>query len=321
MRIDIIGAGALGLLYAGKLAAAGIKIRLWVRRPESADILRRKGITVKEQSGESLHMEYPGFDVQLMKNWPPAFQTGDWVFLMTKQNGVREAVECMAKGAGKNLHIVSMQNGIGHTDIIAKYLPYASIYPAVTTEGARRSGEDVVVHAGKGLTELGGALRGGSVQPFSTAGREKLLADKLTEAGFETRLSENIEKSIYRKLLFNAVINPLTAIWRVPNGELLSSPERMDMLRQLYDESIRIFEACSIAWQAEWWEELLQICRNTAFNRSSMLADVMAGRRTEIEAINGQFIRLAQEAGMGAPLHKTIRDIINGMPYVQGENG
>jgi 2-dehydropantoate 2-reductase len=321
MRIDIIGAGALGLLYAGKLAAAGMEIRLWVRRVESADILRQKGIIIEEQSGEPVTITYPQFEVHLMEDWSLTDQTGNWVFLMTKQDGIRAAAEHLAKGSAHNLKIMSIQNGIGHTDILTKYLPDACIYRAVTTEGARRSGETVVIHAGKGLTELGSAICGGSVQPFSSDGREKLLADKLTQAGLETRLSESIDQSIYRKLLVNAVINPLTAIWRVPNGELLSSPERMGLLRQLYDESIRIYDACGIAWQTEWWEELLLVCRSTALNRSSMLADVLAGRRTEIEAINGQFIRLAQEAAMDAPLHRTVRDIINGMQSVQGGNG
>ncbi|MFM9280694.1 ketopantoate reductase family protein [Paenibacillus jiagnxiensis] len=321
MRIDIIGAGALGLLYAGKMAAAGMEIRLWVRRAENADILRQKGITITEQSGKSITITYPQFEVHLMENWPLMEQAGDWVFLMTKQDGIRKAAECLAKGPAHNLKILSIQNGIGHTDTLTKYLPYACIYRAVTTEGARRSGDVAVIHAGEGLTELGNAICSGSVRPFSSDGREKLLADKLTQAGLETRLSESIDQSIYRKLLVNAVINPLTAIWRVPNGELLSSPERMGLLRQLYDESIRIYEACDIACQAEWWEEMLQVCRSTAPNRSSMLADVLAGRRTEIEAINGQFVRLAQEAGMDAPLHKTIRDIVDGMQSVQGGNG
>ncbi|MFB5677303.1 ketopantoate reductase family protein [Paenibacillus terreus] len=321
MRIDIIGAGALGLLYAGKLAAAGMEIRLWVRRSESADILRQKGISIAEPSGETIFITYSQFEVHLMDNWRLITEAGDWVFLMTKQDGIREAAECLAKGSAHHLQIMSIQNGIGHTDTLTKYLPYASIYRAVTTEGARRSGETAVIHAGKGQTELGSAIRGGVVQPFSSDGREKLLADRLTQAGLETRLSESIDKSIYRKLLVNAVINPLTAIWRVPNGELLSSPERMDLLRQLYDESIRIYEACGIGWEAEWWEELVQICRSTAPNRSSMLADVLAGRRTEIEAINGQFIRLAQESGVDSPLHRTVRDIINGMQSVQGGNG
>lgn len=321
MRIDIIGAGALGLLYTGKLAAAGMEIRLWVRRAESADIIMQKGITITEQSGETITVTYPQFEVHLMENWPLIGQTGDWVFLMTKQDGIRSAAECLAKGSAHNLKIMSIQNGIGHTDILTKYLPDACIYRAVTTEGARRSGETAVIHAGIGLTELGSAICGGTVQPFSSDGREKLLADKLTQVGLETRLTDSIDQSIYRKLLFNAVINPLTAIWRVPNGELLTSSERVGLLRQLYDESIRIYEACGIAWQVEWWEELLQICRSTAPNRSSMLADVLAGRRTEIEAINGQFIRLAQEAGVDSPLHRTVRDIINGMQSAQGGNG
>ncbi|MDP4096952.1 ketopantoate reductase family protein [Paenibacillus sp. P96] len=316
MRIDIIGAGALGLLYAGKLAAAGAEIRMWVRKPETADMLRREGIAVAEQGGEILNIKYPDFEVHLMESWPLALpgETGDWVLLMTKQDGIREAAECMAKGLVKNLHIVCMQNGIGHIEAVGQLLPDAWVYPAVTTEGARRqSGESVVMHAGKGVTELGSAYHYGSAQPFAPDGREKRLADKLTEAGLETRISRDIDRSIYRKLLVNAVINPLTAIWRIPNGELLSSRERMDMLRQVYDESIRIFDACGIAWEAEWWEELLQICRSTAANRSSMLADVLAGRRTEIEAINGQFIRLAEGAGMEAPLHRMIRNIITGM--------
>ncbi|MNC52863.1 2-dehydropantoate 2-reductase [compost metagenome] len=118
---------------------------------------------------------------------------------------------------------------------------------------------------------------------------------------------------IYRKLLFNAVINPLTAIWRIQNGELTASGERIQLMKELYREAVNVYDACGIAYDVDAWEDILEVCRATSGNTSSMLADVLASRATEIRWINGSIVEMADRAGIAVPLHRWICRLVEGM--------
>lgn len=105
-----------------------------------------------------------------------------------------------------------------------------------------------------------------------------------------------------RKLLINAVINPLTAILRVPNGAVVKSPDRLELARTLFRETHEVLGAYGLEGEAaDLWNAIVRVSEATAGNRSSMLQDVEAGRETEVDAINGMIVRMAVEKGLEAP--------------------
>ncbi len=118
---------------------------------------------------------------------------------------------------------------------------------------------------------------------------------------------------IYRKLLINAVINPLTAIWRIPNGELLASEGRLQLMRELFREATMVYDACGVTYDEDAWDNILEVCRITAGNISSMLADVLASRTTEIRWINGSLVEMAERTGTSVPLHRWICQLVEGI--------
>jgi 2-dehydropantoate 2-reductase len=122
-----------------------------------------------------------------------------------------------------------------------------------------------------------------------------------------------VDTIIYRKLLINAVINPLTAIWRIPNGGLLASGERMKLMRELYDEAVAVYDACGIVHENGTWDSIIGVCRATSGNTSSMLADVLAARATEIRWINGSIVEMAERSGLAVPLHRWMCRMVEGM--------
>lgn len=189
------------------------------------------------------------------------------------------------------------------------------VYPAVTTEGAKRQGVASIVHAGSGVTEIGCSEEG---EESKNNNFNQCVLNRLLAAGFDACLSKEIENGMYRKLLINAVINPLTAVWRVRNGELLSHPIRIHMMRRLYDEGIQVYEAHGIHWENAWWEQIINVCRSTAENHSSMLADVLAQSMTEVASINGQLVQMADQAGVTAPTHEVLWQLIEGMRLKEG---
>ncbi|CAH0119577.1 2-dehydropantoate 2-reductase [Paenibacillus sp. CECT 9249] len=314
MYIQIVGAGAIGLLFAGKMAAAGARVRLLTRTAEQAERLNRFGITLTGTDGSKLAVA--GCSAR------PAGETGeirrqgaeepDWVFVTAKQRHLDDRLMRMVRDeAGKQANVLCFQNGIGHIEKLANYIPANRIYAAVTTEGARRDSGIETAHTGRGQTWIG-RTGGDAGRKVETEERlsEKCLIALLKKAGFEAFMSKDIDRMIYRKLTINAVINPLTALFRIRNGELLAKPERLEWMRTLYEETQPVFEAKGVDLGAGLWEQILQVCRDTSGNTSSMLKDVENGAPTEIEWINGGLIRLAEEVDIDVPAHRYIYKLI-----------
>lgn len=328
MQVQIIGGGALGLLLAGRLVGAGNEVVLWVRTLEQAHALERKGVTVIEQDGTQNCYSGIGLIVRPMQEWNRTHAnthgrvslTPTVVLLATKQGAIENIAALMDKPIN-NLHIICFQNGVGHIEKISSSLPWARIRAAVTTEGAKKLDATTVVHAGPGQTEIGHDVTRGEAEEDSRLLQNADQIDELDEAlitllnkaGFSSHMSNEIDTAIYRKLLFNSIINPLTAIWRITNGELLQSERRVMLMKELYNEAINIYQANGIVVSSTWWEELLGVCRATAANQSSMLADVLHERQTEIMAINGGIVHLAAKAGIAAPSHHMLLELIAGI--------
>ncbi|MCJ8011382.1 2-dehydropantoate 2-reductase [Paenibacillus sp. KQZ6P-2] len=321
MIIDLIGGGSLGLLYGGKLAAAGVKVRLWCRSAEQVEQLQMKGILIQNTYGAAEALAKPeaftaGVIEEFASYWKQ--EPGQWIFLMTKQKDT-EAVCQMSAGLleqdklaqDRRPGVVGFQNGYGHMERIERILPGWPLYAAVTTEGAKRTALHEVLHAGMGTTWIG-------VTEQSNIGREIAvnpdhLVKMLQKAGFSAVLSNDIDSRIYRKLLINAVINPLTALWDISNGELLASDKRMQMMRMLLDEALVVYEACGISCDEDIWEQIVEVCAATAGNTSSMRKDVQDGAATEVDWINGSIVALAGKAGIRAAAHEMVTGIIKGL--------
>ncbi|GGF77945.1 2-dehydropantoate 2-reductase [Paenibacillus albidus] len=321
MKIDIIGAGSLGLLLAGKLIGAGNEIRLWCRGPEQALELSRRGLIISyEDEREPLRLAGDRFYSASIDKFAAAYtqDPGEWIIVTVKQNALHhELPEFLQQVKDAQPHIVCFQNGRGHLAFLQALLPKANIYAAVTTVGAKRASGSEVIHAGEGGIWLGKESADPSADRQGSRGEAEpeaiCLIEAFSLAGFSAHLSKEVDTMIYRKLLINAVINPLTAIWRIPNGELLASEHRIHMMRALYDEAVSVYDACGIGRDSLAWDNILEVCRATSSNTSSMLADVLASRTTEIRWINGSLVEMAERSGMDIPLHRWICRMVEGM--------
>ncbi|WP_054956629.1 ketopantoate reductase family protein [Paenibacillus dakarensis] len=319
MTIHIIGAGSLGLLYGGKLAASGAKVKIWCRSEEQAEQLHVKGISV-ESDGKITHISSECFQSEPVSRFHELGgpEEEDFIFLMVKQAGVVEAVEgLLSPYSDIQPSLICFQNGTGHIEQVERILPGWRIYAAVTTEGAKRSGAAEVIHAGKGSTWIGQAGKmiseGKTAQASRVKHSEKALVTQMERAGFEVFLSNELDGMIFRKLLINAVINPLTALWRIPNGALLESEKRISLMKELYEEGVAVFTASGIPWEENLWDQILQVCRATSGNTSSMLKDVLEERTTEVSWINGSIVRMGESAGVPTPVHRLLWKLIEGI--------
>lgn len=308
--IAVAGGGSLGLLLAGKLNAAGCPAEVWTRSEDQALRIKREGIAVIDgASGETAKIAARA--VPLEKAEP---RSGTVVLLAVKQTALTASFMEKLKSVLPEEHtLVAFCNGIGHFDRLLEAIPFAELAAAVTTEAALRGGPAAVTHTGKGDVWLGPAPLFADLPPRYAKSPDKSrmqdIESRLIQAGFTVSMSNDMTERMLRKLLINAVINPLTALLRIRNGQLASTPERLSLMRQLFEETESVLLECGLP-HGPHWEALLDVCERTAANRSSMLQDILAGRGTEIDAINGAVVRLAARLGRLAPWNDKISAMV-----------
>ncbi|MBD2861798.1 ketopantoate reductase family protein [Paenibacillus oceani] len=306
MRIACVGAGSIGMLVAFRLAAAGTDTTLITRTGEQAELLNETGVHLLNGGAESVvAIRARSYESKTAPLPDGAEKPYDWVFLTVKQKHITEPLlDTLHHLLGEQGKLVCFQNGIGHVEKLEERFPLARIYLAVTTEGAKKLSPSRVAHTGQGWTTIGHA-------GTDIGGKERNLLEKtMNEAGFRTFLSNQMIEIVWNKLLINAVINPLTALLRLRNGELPASEARRRLMRDLLEEGLAAANASGIRTREDVWEQLLDVCAKTAGNHSSMLQDVSEGRITEIDWINGAMLEAGARHGVPMPHHESVYRLI-----------
>ncbi|WP_051250911.1 ketopantoate reductase family protein [Paenibacillus harenae] len=336
MIFDVIGGGSLGLLFGGRLAQAGADVTVWTRSREQAAELKAQGIRLQALDGGERVVPVKGNWVEhaAARRHPEERGTNAavrFILLTVKQTDLNDRlldqIKALAgKGAESAKGVVCLQNGIGHLERIQVCLDAIPVIAAVTTEGARRLDARTVEHTGTGqlwLGHWGGQDGNGSKPEELNESLQKMLIPTLQSAGFTSFLSNDMEDRIYNKLLINAVINPLTALFDVTNGELPAHPARRTLMKALYEETANVLRQSGIAADEDGWKLILDVCGKTSGNVSSMLGDVRAGRKTEIDAINGGIIAMARSLALQVPLNQAVTAFIHALhksPNTKGVN-
>lgn len=300
----VLGTGSMACLWAASLAACGHEVTLIAR--DRSRHAAYHGITLESAAGGE-HFE-------------PALETRESatpiarLLVCTKACDALEALAGIAHRLAPEAAVVLLQNGMGFHDEALKLVGSARLFCALSTEGAWCPAPFHVRHAGRGFTLLGRYPRG----PRDEA---EALARALPTRRLEIRPVDDIEHEMWRKLAVNCTINALTAVHGCPNGALLEPGAPGRDFTALCAETAAVLEALGqheIA--AELTATAAEVARRTAANRSSMLQDVQARRRTEIDYINGFLCRRADAAGIPCPLHRALCARIHALEqsYLQG---
>jgi 2-dehydropantoate 2-reductase len=290
VKIAVVGAGALGLTFAAALAPAHDLVVL-ARRAEVAHALTRDGITV-DADGHTAVVPVRATIV------PDDLRERDVWLVAVKAYATRDALTPLADALPPNVLVASIQNGIDFAaDARAALGPTARLAPGTTMQGATLLGPTHVRAIGRGRTMFA------RVDPPGTSSDD--LAAGFAAAGLPAEIVDDVNARLWRKLLVNAVINPLGALSRRPNGAIVDDDDLRALGRQLADEAAAVAASEGYAI-ADAWTLVEDAARATAPNRNSMLQDLEAGRRTEIEAISGAIVRRAAVHGIAVPLTETM---------------
>jgi 2-dehydropantoate 2-reductase len=281
--LHILGAGSIGLLLATHLAPS-TPLRL-IRRGPAAPTLR-----VSLAQGDAQRM------VELAQAAAQDLAAPlRRVIVCTKAYDALPALEALRGKLAPDVALLLMQNGMGSQQAVAAAFPAASVYAASSTEGAYRTAPDRVVHAGRGVTRIG-----------RLAGPAQDWVALLRSGGLAAEPAEPIAWHLANKLRVNALINPLTVLHGCRNGELLERPQALAAMRRLGEEADRVLRTAGFEFPEPAFDRAAEVARATAANHSSMLQDARAGRRLEIDYINGYLARLAVELEVPAPAHAAV---------------
>ncbi|HHS9577630.1 TPA: 2-dehydropantoate 2-reductase [Raoultella planticola] len=285
MKVTVLGCGALGQLWLTALCKHGHDVQGWLRVPQpfcSVNLIETDGTI---------------FNESLTANDPDFLASSDLLLVTLKAWQVSNAVKNLAQTLPASSPILLIHNGMGTVDELKGV--QQPLLLGSTTQAAHRDG-NVIVHVANGTTHIGPAKD--YPQDYSD------LADTLQSVLPDVAWHNNIRPATWSKLAVNCVINPLTALKECHNGDLRDYPQEVEVICR---EVAAVMEREGIHTSPE---NLLfyvhQVIESTAENISSMLQDIRAQRRTEIDYITGFLLKRARAHGLAVPENARLFELV-----------
>lgn len=304
MKIAIIGSGAMGSLFGGKLSMAGHEVVLYDIYKEHVDAVNSSGLSIEDAATGQAVVARPR-----ASDDPAAVKGADAFIVFVKSTATEKAAAQFKAFASPSTIAVTLQNGLGNEAILRKHFGERGAAAGVTSQGATFLGPGKIRHAGKGPTHLGMA--------DGDNARLEPLVKALGEAGFEAHVSADVQSMIWSKLIVNVGINAITALSGLPNGQILDYDELKAVMADVVAETEKVAAARGIALgHADPLATVQDVCRKTAANKSSMLQDVLNKRETEIDFINGAIVREAEPLGIAVPVNLTLTRLVKALDRI-----
>lgn len=296
MDVAVIGCGAMGSLFGGYLADAGVPVTLIDTDQGHVDAMNEEGVVIETPDGGRRVVPVDA------TTDPTQVDPVDLIVVFTKSHDTPQAIADAAPlldGAD----VLTLQNGLGNPETIAAVVDEHRIIAGVTAHGSTELGPGHVRHAGRGHTKLGRYY-------VSNDARVETVAELLSDAGIETEVTSAVSEAIWEKVLVNVGINAATALARVRNGRLVETDAGRRLVRSAVAEAAAVAEAEGVPVKGDAVEHTLEVAQRTAENRSSMRQDLEAARRTEIEAMNAEIVRRGRHHDIEAPVNRTLTDLV-----------
>ena len=288
--VVVLGAGAIGSVYAVKLAARHpVTV---VARQDHVDAIRSRGLRLIGRETVTARVDA----VTVLD----AIAPGTTILLTTKVNASEAALRPIANLVRDDTVVVCVQNGLDSEGVARRAL----------------GGRGVVLRA---ITQFGAIFQEPGLINFTASGytlledgpRTAAIAGMLTACGLEGRISPDIKTEIWRKLIYNCVINPITAITGTEVGGI--ADPRLDPLKQLViDECLAVARTEGVTFDVDFLTKITEVF-SASRTIASMRQDLMRGRPTEIDHMNGAVAELGRRAGIDCPVNAALAAIIRAM--------
>jgi len=284
MKIAIIGAGAVGCYYGAMLALAGHHVVL-VGRASFVEAVTQHGL-ILEKDGKRLVAQ-----VEASSN-PSAVTGAEMLMVCVKSGDTEQVGKEIAPYLDPKCRVLSLQNGVSNAETLSDIFGQ-SVLPVVVYVASRMIEPGIVRHEGRGDLELSGQ-------------NAMDIADILNTAGIETRISKDVMTSLWAKLVINCAINPLSAITRSPYGKLAAQEGIPNLMEDIAREALAVARAEGIHVPDNVFETIRSIPVTMAGQYSSTAQDLMRGKQTEIDFLNGEIVKRAAKHAIAVPINRTL---------------
>ena len=303
MKIVFFGAGGVGGYFGGRLAQAGVDVSFVARGAHLAAI-RRDGLRIASPKGDA-HVTH----VRASDD-PADLGPADVVFLTVKMYDVDTAASALRPLVGPDTLVVTLQNGVEATDMVARRIGRAHVAGGVAYVAAVIAEPGLIRH-----TALDALIVGeldGAMSPRLLA-----LRDAVSTAGFSFTASPDIRVDLWSKFVRLSVFSGMTSVMRSPVGVLRAHPPLLEMMAAAVDEALAVGRAQGVPLGDGVKDEVFAMFRGVPPQaKSSMLEDLERGRPLELPWLSGAVVRLGREAGVATPVHATIETLL--APFVHG---
>ncbi|WAH56476.1 ketopantoate reductase family protein [Pseudomonas silvicola] len=309
MKICILGAGALGCAIGATLSEAGHDTWLLNRSAAHVDTMNRDGLTVHDERGQRQVKVNASTEASVVG---PV----DLVVVLVKSFHTAQAITGAMALVGPHTLVLSLQNGLGHEDILAEAVGRSRVLAGKTYVGGVLLAPGVIRAGVVGKQTYIGELDG------SLSDRVQAIADAFNRAGLATTVSENIVGTMWDKLLINVATGALTGISRLTYGQLYSEPLLKAAALSAVAEAIAVATAAgvqlSLTSPGAAWNLAAEGLPATF--KTSMLQSLEKGSVTEIDFINGSVVRWGQRHGVATPVNATLVACIKGIERAMADH-
>lgn len=304
MKIGVLGAGSLGSAMGAALAEAGSEVWLVSRNRAHVDAIRARGLEVRTDHGKRTVRVDAAVDCA-------GLAPVDLLIVLVKSFDTRKAIEAAMPAVGEHTIVMSLQNGLGHEEVLGAVVGRERLIAGRTYVGGQLLAPGIVLAGTRGKRTIVGELDG------RITDRVRAVAAEFERAGLATTASDNILGTIWDKLLVNAATGALAGITRLPYGRLYAVPEVEATAIAAVTEGMAVARAAGIAISyADPREPWLAAGKGLPFDfKASILQSLERGSVTEIDWINGAVVREGRRLGVPTPVNDTLVACIKGLEH------
>jgi 2-dehydropantoate 2-reductase len=304
MRIAVMGPGGLGGVIGGLLARAGEDVT-FVARGAHLEAIKRRGLTVKSPVVGEFTVRAPATDD------PARVGPVELIVFGVKLYDLEAAAERMRPMVGPDTVVLPIQNGIDAAERIGRIVGIDAVIGGTALVGGHVESPGVVVHTVLANTLTFGELDGGA------SDRTARIRAVLERAGFSAQAHPDVRVPIWEKFVMLAGTSGVMAVTRLSAGPIRSCPETRALFRGVVEEAVAVGRARGVAIAPDCLDRLMALLDQVPPTaQSSMLVDVLNGRRLELESLAGTIVRLGRELGVPTPLNFAVYAALK--PYVDG---
>lgn len=300
MKVVVIGAGAMGAAIASHLHKGGHELALIDAADPVIAAIKRDGLSF--ESPDSRIVWQPKITAD-----PSTLDAPDVLFVMVKGTVTSRAMGAAVGLVSPATTVVTLQNGWGGGDAIAEYVDPEQLVVGVTYSSSTVLGPGKFKQTGAGATTVGPFQEGDSSE------RADAIAGMLTAAGWPTESSPTVRSDIWKKLILNAATLPPAALTGL-NAGALAGATTIPVVNALASEAVAVAQASGLEIDlAERLTTIAATLERAGTGKGSMLQDVLAKRRTEIDTINGAVVRAAESVDVEVPLNRAMVSLVKGL--------